>query len=323
MNQGKDEEKNFNDAYQELEEIKEEIFKKIGIIKLYEKYKKYFDKIREKLSNNEDRAKDFIKDFVDYYDIKDKMLENGLIIIFKSKKFELDINSMIFFFGYFQTDNKDWNDKLSPEKYQNLSKKKYEEIKKRLEELRRSKIYDYNNIKNYNKLFTCLYDKREAIDFLFSKTVDDMNILKDRIQPNDRILSVNDIEDTERCIVAINRMKKLEDNNKIFKYIMAMNDEIIGQFENYSKIYSSVIELDRNDDISENIYEQVNNIIKDATFNILQDYEEFFYYDEKSKKHEPITTEELIHLKNKIHNENIKGNEDDKIKAKCKILIFF
>jgi hypothetical protein len=52
------------------------------------------------------------------------MLENGLIIIFKSKKFELDINSMIFFFGYFQTDNKDWNDKLSPEKYQNLSKKK-------------------------------------------------------------------------------------------------------------------------------------------------------------------------------------------------------
>ena len=322
MNQGKDEEKNFNDAYNELNEIGDEI-KNIGIIKLYEKYKKYFDKIREKLSNNEDRAKDFIKDFMNHYKIKDKMLENGLIIIFKSKKFELDINSMIFFFGYFQTDNKDWNDKLSPEKYQNLSKKKYEEIKKRSEELRRSKIYDYNNIKNYNKLFTCLYDKREAIDFLFSKKVDDMNILKDRIQPNDRILSVNDIEDTERCIVAINRMKKLKDNNKIFKYIMAMNDEIIGQFENYSKIYSSVIELDRNDDISENIYEQVNNIIKDATFNILQDYEEFFYYDEKSKKHEPITTEELIHLKNKIHNENIKGNEDDKIKAKCKILIFF
>ena len=323
MNQGKDEEKNFNDAYQELNEIKEEIYKKIGIIKLYEKYKKYFDKIREKLSNNEDRAKDFIKDFVDYYEIKDKMLENGLIIIFKSKKFELDINSMIFFFGYFQTDNKEWNDKLSPEKYQNLSEKNFEGIKKNLDELRRSRIYDYNNIKNYNKLFTCLYDKREAFDFLFSKKVEDMNILKDRIQPNDRILKVQDIEDTEKCIITINRMRNLEDNNKIFKYIMALNDQIISQFVNFSKIYSSVIELDRNDDISENIFEQVNNIIKDATFNILQDYEDFFYYDEKNKKTEPITTEQLIHLKNKIHNENIKGNEDDKIKAKCKVLIFF
>ena len=28
----------------------------------------------------------------------------------------------------------------------------------------------YTNIKNYNKLFTCLNDKKEVIDYLFSKT---------------------------------------------------------------------------------------------------------------------------------------------------------
>jgi len=28
-------------------------------------------------------------------------------------------------------------------------------------------MYDYKEIGNYNKLFTCLYEKKEAIDFLF------------------------------------------------------------------------------------------------------------------------------------------------------------
>ena len=33
----------------------------IDIIKLYEKYKKYFDEIRKKLSNSEDKEKKFIQ----------------------------------------------------------------------------------------------------------------------------------------------------------------------------------------------------------------------------------------------------------------------
>ena len=60
-----------------------------------------------------------------------------------------------------------------------------------------------------------------------------MTVLKNRIQPNDRVLNIKDINDTERCIIAIERMKKLEDNNKIFKYVTGLNDVIIKQFENY------------------------------------------------------------------------------------------
>ena len=125
----------------------------------------------------------------------------------------------------------------------------------------------------------------------------------------------------------------MKDNDKIFTYIKSMNDNnIISQFENYSKIYLSVIELDRNDDISENVYGQINNIIKSSTFTIFQDSEKFLYYDEE-KKYKKITMEELIHLKNKIYNvkendddkskNNVKINDNDKLKSKCKILIDF
>ena len=91
-----------------------------------------------------------------------------------------------------------------------------------------------------------------------------------------------------------------------------MNQKTISKFENYSKIYASDIELDRNDDISENIYEKVKNIIKEAMLNISQDNEDFLYYDKEKNKFEHITMEELIHLKNKIYikNEN-EGNMEN------------
>jgi len=118
-------------------------------------------------------------------------------------------------------------------------------------------------------------------------------------------------------------MKNLKLNFKIFEYIKQLSNIEISQFENYSKIYSSIIELDSNEDFEDNIFDKVNNIIKDATFNILQDEENFLYYNDKEKKNENITMEELIHLKNQIHIKNVENNEDNIIKSKCKILSFF
>ena len=79
-------------------------------------------------------------------------------------------------------------------------------------------------------------------------------------------------------------MKDLKDNFKIFEYIKKLSDKEILQFDNYSRIYSSIKELDSNDDFEENVFDKVNNIIKDVTFNILQDEENFLYYNEKEKK---------------------------------------
>ena len=85
MNSGKYNEENFNYAYEKLNEIGYEINKSNDIIKLYNKYQIYFEKIRENLSNNEERAKIFIKDFINYFNIKNKELEDRLIILCKRK----------------------------------------------------------------------------------------------------------------------------------------------------------------------------------------------------------------------------------------------
>ncbi len=85
------------------------------------------------------------------------------------------------------------------------------------------------------------------------------------------MLSIKDISDTEKCLYVITKMKKLKDNFKIFEYIKTLDYETISQFENYSKIYLLIIELDdTDDDILDNVYDKVFNIIRDAIFNIYQ-----------------------------------------------------
>ena len=93
----------------------------------------------------------------------------------------MDIKSIIFFFKYFEKDNKEWNEKL--EINQELWEEDFKTMKEDLDRLKDHEIYDYKNIGNYNNLFTCLYDKKVAIDFLFSKTNHEISYLKDRIPP--------------------------------------------------------------------------------------------------------------------------------------------
>ena len=321
MNAGKEENISFESAYEQLEKIGDLLKNKPNIIELNIQYKDLFKKVREKLSTNEERSQEFIKNFINYYNINDEKLIDELTILFKSKKYEMDIKSIIFFFEYFEKDNVEWNNKLKIN--QESWEKDFKTIKTDLKNLKDNEIYDYTNIKNYNKLFTCLYDKKEAINFLFTKTSEEILKLKNKIQPTDRTISIQDVIDTEKCVFIVTAMKNLKQNSKIFAYIKKLSDNAISQFENYSKIYSSIIELDSNEDFEENVFDKVNSIIKDATFNILQDEENFLYYDDKKKKMEKITFEELIHLKNQIHIKNEDNNEDDIIKSKCKILSFF
>jgi len=319
MNSGKDEDYNFNYAYEKAYEIgnllKDYASKNKSILELYKEYLEIFDKIKEKLSNrsNSEEAQTFINDLISRYNINNESTIDELTILFNSKKYELDINSMIFFFQYFERNNDSWNKKLSPEKYENLSSKDFSVIKDNLLELQKNGMYDYKQYQSYIDLFTCLYEKKEAIEFLFSKECEDIEKLKDRIQPTDRTITIKDINDTKACIQEIIRMKKLTDNEKIFKDIATMSKTTIEQFKNYSKIYESVIELDRNDEDSDNLYKKVYEIIKNASFYISQDKEKFLYRDEDKDKETDL--ENLIHLKNKIHIKNeTKKNDENKLK---------
>ena len=338
MNLGKNETEHFENAVKKLDSFGIELKKDSGITEIYnvKEYKNIFDIIKEKLSTNEKRAQEFIDNLKEYFRIENKDLINDLTILFKIKKYEMDINSIIFFFEFFQKDNPNWNQKLDKKKFENLFSKKenlkeneqesgqenpkendFEKIKQYLKELKENKIYNYDNIQNYNKLFTCLYDKKEAIDFLFSKIDKNIAYLYDRIQPTDRTISIADIKNTEDCISVFSKMKKQEDNFIIHTYIKNMKEKEISKFENFSRIYSSIIELDIFYDDSENLYDEVKDKIKDKTFNIFQDENDF-------------NLEDLIHIKNKIHikNENTdkkqEGNsEENQLRLKCDILKSF
>ena len=332
MNSGANEETNFINTKKELNDIGKLINEK-NIDELYKKKYYIIDKIISKLRKNEKENKEFIEKLINYYKIKDESLIDDLTILFKSEKYEFDINSMIFFFKCLNKENENWdnNDLIQKlEQNKDLSAKEFENTKKKLLELKdeKMKIYDYKNIGEYNKLFTCLYDKKEAIDFLIDK-IDkiDENIedLKRKIDPTNTTIKTENILDTKVCIQCINEMKEKKDYKKILIYIQNLKKKI-EKFVNYSKNYSQIIELDRYYNPKENIYEEVERIIKkELTLNIFQDSEHFFYFYENKKENKfekiEITMEKLINLKNKIPPKT--ENDEDNIKSKSKTLIFF
>ena len=261
-----------------------------------------------------------------------KNLMNELTILFKAKKYENDINGIIFFFEYFQKDNEKWNKLLTKKDYQKESENGFNHIKNDLKLLQKNDIYNYEKIKPYNKIFTCLYEKNEAIDFLFKKTTNDIKGLKKKIQPTDRTINIEDIKSTEKCVYDIMEMKDRKDNFEIFAYIKSMTQERIDNFETYSKVYNSIIELDDSaDELEDNIHSQVLKLIKNSTLNILQDTEIFLYYDEVKKKYigdeeneDKKNINDLINLKNQIHIKNDKEYSiDPELNSKFKDLIFF
>ena len=232
----------------------------------------------------------------------------------------------------FKDDNKtdELNQKIDI-KYKKLSQMNLEELKTSLKELQENHIYDYEKTNKNYRLFTSLYEKKEAIDFLLSKVnksendqsdnKQDISVLYDRIDPTNRTITIKNIQDTEACIKIFNKFKELNNNSQIFEYIKnELKDNDISKFEIFSKNYSSIIELDRNEDTSINLYKEVDDYIKNATFIFRQDNEDFTY-GEKG-----ITNmEKLIHLKNKIHIKPPKDKKEpqDEFQKKCFKLVYF
>jgi len=107
---------------------------------------------------------------------------------------------------------------------------------------------------------------------------------------------VQKIYDTAKCIEVFKQFQTKKSNKEIFEHIKTLDEEHINAFESYSKVFSSIIELDRNENSALNIFDQVDKIIKNAKFLFLQEIEIFTYGGD-----DKITMEDLIHLKNKIN----------------------
>ena len=335
LNARKDDETNFKEAFAKYSNIKKYLNNDKGNVnKLYEENKDIVNKIRDILCNNETEAEKFMDKLKQNFCINNDSLMDELTILFNTKKYDLEIKSIISFFECFPADDDDLSKKLSKD-YLNLSEKNPLDIKKKLNELNDKEIYNYRGNNNYyTKFFKSLNNKKEAIEFIFEKINKNINIdyLEDKIQPTNRTISLEDVIATERCIIHMSKMKDKKDNFERLQYIKNLEKKEIDYFEKFSQIYNYIIELDRIEDNSDNIYEQVIKIIKiDFILKIDLDTEEFFYYDKDGSVQESISFEELIHLKNKIHidiekedeNKKSETSEKDIIKYKCEILVFF
>ena len=339
---GKDQAKRFEQAKDKLNKIlnslelinknKEKDKIEDGIEEIYKNNKKEFDKIKDMICINESKADLLIKQIKKSCKINDNKENQELIedltILFKSKKYEMDLKSINFFFASFNLADDKWIKKL-PEGDEILSKKDLKGIKNILFDLKN--IYNYKEKTNYFRLFTALNEKKEAIDFLKSKINKDIKYLYDRIEPTNRTISIKKIEDCEKCIEIFKKFNECKTNKDLFEKIKAEftnsedSDKKIELFESFSKNYGSIIELDRNDNTAFNLFENVDKIIKKASLIFKQDKEDFCYYNENIKNN--TNMEELIYLKNRINikpQNNSNNNKDkDTLQIKCEKLIFF
>ena len=334
---GIDQEERFKDALGKLKMIKksfeEEKFNIETIFKFEDaedskKFENIFENIKDELSKKEDSQSDkFINQMIDYFNIKEENKKKDLIIIIKSKKYEIVVKSIKFF-----CENCLKKKLTSLPNDIELSKMNLTDLRRTLKDLKEPKkyIYDYEfeSDSPFYEVFTSFYDRKEAIDILLDKIENksDFNNLKYKLDPTNRSISIKDIEDATACL---NEFAKFKEKNglEIIEHIKYLNEGTIKKMISYSKHYPSIKELDskNENDIFENIY----TIIEDASLTFKLDGE-IFRYSNGDEKIE-IKIEELINLKNKINiqTDNNKKREEkinigkDIYQVKCEKLIFF
>ena len=339
-----DEEGRFNKGKNELDEIKKSFqthqknlneFEKNGNNKdkrdeglddIMVKNEIIFDKMKDELCKyDESKSYLFINQMIDYFEIKNESLKKDIKIFFKSKKYEIDIKSIKYFFDTFLST------KLTIPSNIDLSKMKLKEIKRILEKLKNDGIYDYESDSYYYNIFTSLYKKDEALDFLLEKIKNNSNIeyLKGLLDPTQRRLSIKNIEDTIECLKNLSEIIN-KDEKEILKHIKSLDKDKIDKFISYSKIYEAIKELDESnpEKDDDNIVNNVDTIIKKAYFEFREDIEDFSYY--KAKKYEKIDLNYLINLNSQINirplnikKDDGKPNKKDIFEQKCEKLLFY
>jgi len=295
--------------------------------KAYSEFKKFKQSLTEKgpdiiNSSNQDRIiKKLIEQNQEDNEIQKEILslfhgqgknDDEINLLFNSKIYENDLNSMFYFLSYFQKDKAEIIN--LKEKCQNFSgKKDIIEMKGILNELKERGIYDYTkesnnkNKSNYIKMFHSFFEKRQALDFLYYHNTEDIKILYDKIEPNNKTLQMKDISDTLNCVGFFQELKEKNDLKEILNYIKIKldNKDLLIRFENYSEIYRSIIELNQNFDFSQNIYEEIEVILNDAKFIFNKNNDEFKYKKKNGSKdyddeYENITIDKIRELKNKL-----------------------
>ena len=317
---GKDEEERFINAKAQLDKIRKSFVDNNNIEEIYSQNDKFFDSIKDELNKREDNiAKKFVEQLINYFDLSEKKYLEDLIILLKSKKYENDLKGINYFFSIVKS--KELNLPINIE----LSKMNIKEIKDILKQLKKDKIYDYQSDNHYYKFFTAFYEKEEAIDFLLSKKDGNFDYLKDKLYPNNIRITIKNIDEINDCLYHFNKIIKLEEG-QLIEYIKNLDQDVINKFINYTNIYQEIIKLDRDDDILYiTNFNKINKIIQEANFTITIDNDDFYYkeIDENIK----INIDDLIYLikqMNIISHENKENNnKKNLLEKKFDKFVFF
>ena len=288
----KDSEKRFEQAYKDFEKVLYMKEDKEGEKDL--KLEELLTLIKKELTDNqiEDEKNRFIKK-IGKMNVKTMMSLGG-------NKHQKNINSIFYFFSNYSKNDENWN-KIFSSKYKDIAQNDAQTLYEYLKDLQRDGIYDYSHQEPYIDFFLYLYELKEAYNFLLNNTTESIELLYDKIDPNDQKIKIKDIEDTEHCVGFFQEIKKKENNTDIFKFIKEMDSETIKRFYNFSCIYPSIIELNQNNELSILLYEEIRDIIKDSEYKFCRDSQIFIYTDSKSKQKNDLNLDKLKNLYNKIH----------------------
>ena len=325
--QGKDQNERFINAYKDLKSLKisfKENPKNIVNIFNNEVFAKFFKVIKDELGRkDEKKSEEFLEQMKKYFEIKDDEAIKDLKMLIKSKKYEMIVKSIDYFFKNFLG-----KDLCLSETMKNLSDQPLDILKKSLGELKKKDYYDYESKSPYYRVFTSIYEKKEAIDFLISKieeakkskTFKDLNDkLQKNLDPTNRSITIKDISDTIDCLKHVNRLLD-KDIQGIIKYLKELKEEDIEKFDNFSKKFASIIALDNKtgEDSFKDVYDIVQKV--EILFHLDSEYIKINGENEKIKN-----INELIKLGSKI---NIQGEREkreitDIFELKCDKLKFF
>jgi len=236
---------------------------------------------------------------------------------------EEDIKSMIYFCENFKlngNDNMDENEK--EDEFEEFLREKYQNIKNNnkkvdnLNELKKERIYDCENKGLNVEFFNLFNNQKEAIDFLLTKTHENLEIIKDKLISIDNAVKSSDIDEVDNCIDFFNNMLRSSKSKKdLFENINKIQENMLGYFKKYIQIFPYLVELDNNSDNSYNLYIQAKKYFSQAKYYISLNFEEYIYIDPEKKEEKTIDLDNIKSIKHKINIPNeveirLKENKD-------------
>jgi len=272
-----------------------------------------FMAMRRQIQTVDDKSKKEFQIIIDFLGLKDdEQTKKDLKYIEDSSGAEGDITSMIFFCDNFKLNDNDRNkneiknkpdlEDLLREVYTNI--KSNNSKKENLNKLKNENIYNCEKKGIDIEFFNLFNNQKEAIDFLLTKTHENLEIIKDKIISIDNAVKASDIVEVDDCIDFFNNiLRNCKDNYELFEKIKKIEKNLLDKFKNFIRIFPSLVELDNNSDNSYILYIQANKYFREAKYYISLNYEEKYSYIEKNEEKQ-VELDEIKSIKRKINISN-------------------